>query len=368
MSHGKLPKKKWGNFAKNEIALLGDSCENMERLALSLMQNLQAHSLLYIDGDHSEDAGFEPQTIVIGEKSSSIKTNVAISASRLNALYPSLELAIINGHHFPGGDQILLYNPSKKGSMLRRKQELSNVVAIYADLSEEDAHNYFDEVFSRKDVMILRSEEELLSFILKKYLQPPLLRALILAGGRSERMGMDKAMISYHGVPQFEYLMTQFRSLGLEVSISCRQDQVSFFQEKNVDLVVDRFSEIGAVSGIASALMLHDNSAFFVVACDMPAVNTDVILELMAERDFHSLATGFFNEEKKWIEPLCAIWEPSSLSVILQELALNKTCPRKMLMSHNVKMITPSSPSFVANANHPAEMEEWMKQINQSSK
>ncbi len=368
MSHGKLPKRRWGNFAKKEIAFLGDSCEDMERLAISIMQKLHEHELLYIDGDHSEITGFEPQTLVIGEKSLKIKANAPISASRINALYPTLELALINGHHFPGADQILLHNPSKKGSMLRRKEEISNVVAIYANLNEADARDYFKEVLTQQEVAILRSEEELISFILEKYLVPPKMQALILAGGRSERMGVDKAVISYHGIPQYEYLMAQFSGLGMEVSISCREDQISLFQEKNVDLIVDRFSGIGAVGGIASALTLHDNSAFFVVACDMPAVNANVISELMSQRDFHSIATGFFNEEKKWIEPLCTIWEPSSLSVIMQELALNRTCPRKMLMSQKVKMISPSSTSFVANANHPSEMEEWMKQLNQSSK
>lgn len=368
MSHGKLPKRRWGNFAKNEIAFLGDSCENMEQLAISIMQKLHEHELLYIDGDHREDVGFVPQTLVIGENSSQIKVNGPINASKINALYPALELAIINGHHFPGADQILLHNPSKKRSMLRRKDELSNVVAMYTQVSEEDAKDYFQDVLTQNDVTILRTEDELISFIMEKYLAPPKMRALILAGGRSERMGMDKAMISYHGMPQYEYLMMQFNSLGIEVSISCREDQISLFQEKNVDIIVDRFSGIGAVGGIASALTLHDNSAFFVVACDMPAVNAKVINELVLQRDAHSIATGFFNVEKKWIEPLCTIWEPSSLSVIMQELAINRTCPRKMLMSQKVKMVSPSSPSFVANANHPSEMEEWMKQLNQSSK
>lgn len=368
MSHGKLPKKKWGNFARKEIALLGDSCENMENIALSLMQKLSDHVLVYIDGDHNENAGFEPQTVVVGKNAHHIKASGPVNASKINAIYPTLELAIINGHHFPGADQILLHNPSKKGSMLRRKEELSNVVAIYADFNEGETAEYFDEVLNKESVTILRNENELISFVLKKYLQSAPLRALILAGGRSERMGMDKAMISYHGVPQFEYLINQFKSLGIEVSLSCREDQVSLFQEKNVDLIVDRFSEIGAVGGIASALALHDNSAFFVVACDMPAVNAEVIQELLSQRDVHAVATGFYNDEKKWIEPLCTIWEPSSLSVIMQELALNKTCPRKMLMSQKVKMVTPSSPSFVANANRPEEMQDWMKQINQSSK
>src|SRR5690606_850124 len=134
------------------------------------------------------------------------------------------------------------------------------------------------------------------------------LYGLILSGGMSSRMGVDKARLEYHGRPQVQYLYELLHGLGLKTYVSCRSEQAHNPEYHNLSVITDRFLGFGPLGGILSAQAAHPDKAWLVVACDLPLITTETMQELIAARDPMKQATAYYNLERKHYEPLFAIY------------------------------------------------------------
>ena len=188
------------------------------------------------------------------------------------------------------------------------------------------------------------------------------LYGLILAGGHSKRMGQDKYKINYHGKPQVDYLSELLGRITQRVYLSCRADQQRPFSIEHIPTIEDRFVGMGPIGGILSAFHQYPNTAWLVVACDMPFIDEEMLTRLIQERDPLKMVSCFYNEEKKWPEPLCSIYEPKSAFKLLQCLALGLQCPRKILTHSPIKIISPPSQHSLNNINNPQELETIRKE------
>ncbi len=177
------------------------------------------------------------------------------------------------------------------------------------------------------------------------------IHGLVLSGGKSTRMGNDKGLIEYHGVPQREYLYQLLSEVCDRAYISLREDQeekVPFGYATLTD--EDKFR--GPFNGMLSAHNRHPEVAWLVLACDLPLVDLPALQQLIKERDPGKLATAFANEENPLPEPLCAIWEPHGLHKAISYLkAGNGTCPRKFLLNNDTKLVFPENKNVILNAN-----------------
>lgn len=356
MSHGKLDRVGLGNFYRNEVAFLGTTCEKMEHIFDSLNAILSKNKLIYIDGDHSETNEQSSSRLVIGTTEVNCKSNSNWSKYDFEFALNTFDVAIVNGNHFQASKQIVFCDESKRGSLERRAKELTDVRAIYMFEGLSEIPDYIKTLVPNfLTLPILRNNTELAMWIQKTILVPPFLEALILAGGRSVRMGEDKSKIEYHGIPQWKYLSMCFEDLDIPVNISCREDQQSEFTREGVNLIIDRVSDVGPIGGLMSAFMKDSSKAYLTVACDLPYVNSKFLFELISQRDTSCLATAFSNSEKGWPEPLISIWEPRSFLRIMQFVGVGNTCPRKVLMNSPIKLIEPSDQKFLINANSPED-------------
>ena len=180
------------------------------------------------------------------------------------------------------------------------------------------------------------------------------LNGLVLAGGKSTRMGTDKDLIQWHGKEQRYYAADMLKHFCEEVFISCRADQV-----KDIDAAYktlpDTFLNMGPFGGIVSALRSQSNKAWLVVACDLPLLNEATIRFLIANRNAKKTATAFESPHDRLPEPLITIWEPGSYPVLLGFLGKRITCPRKVLMNSDVLILQPLQPESLMNVNTPED-------------
>ncbi len=177
------------------------------------------------------------------------------------------------------------------------------------------------------------------------------LYGLVLSGGRSTRMGTDKGLLEYHGVPQREYFYNILKKCCDRVFLSIRDDQ-----EKEVDqkfnYIKDQNEYRGPFNGILSAHKRFPNAAWLVLACDLPLLELSTITQLVTERDPNYIATAFATSKTRLPEPLIAIWEPKSLVKALDYLrSAESSGPRKYLMNSSVKIIHPVKDQVLCNAN-----------------
>lgn len=186
---------------------------------------------------------------------------------------------------------------------------------------------------------------------------------LVLSGGKSTRMGADKGLIAYHGMPQREYLYNMLNSLCAATYMSVREDQRSEFEE-SINLLVDTNEFRGPYNGLLSAHKQFPDVAWLVLACDLPLMDETALQELIAQRDVSQMATAFALKENPLPEPLCAIWEPHALRDSLAYLKTgNGTCPRKFLINNPTKLVFPTNPNVLLNANSQQEYREAMEKL-----
>ncbi len=189
----------------------------------------------------------------------------------------------------------------------------------------------------------------------------PLL-GLVLTGGSSARMGRDKAALDYHGEAQADRAVSLLKGFCAEVFVSCRAEQADEPGRAGHPQIHDSHLGLGPLSGILSAQDRRPGAAWLVLACDLPFVDQPVLEALVRGRRPFSYATAFRGHQGL-PEPLCAIYEPKSRARFLQLLALDSTCPRKMLINSPVEILEPPGPRVLDNINSPDEREKARRDI-----
>ena len=192
----------------------------------------------------------------------------------------------------------------------------------------------------------------------------PKLYGLILVGGRSIRMGRDKALISYNGTEtQLERTSALLKVVCQNVFVSQRKDQ-NFESRSNINIIYDSVKAVkGPLRGILSAMHSHPNDHWLVIACDLPNLEVNVLEKLVHEFTAESpQLIAYKSSFDDLPEPLCAIYPAgSSKELIAHSRMLNTYCPRKILIAKNIKLIEQDDPKSLNNVNTISEYYDSMK-------
>lgn len=183
----------------------------------------------------------------------------------------------------------------------------------------------------------------------------PKLNGLILAGGKSQRMGNPKDKINWHGKEQRYFAADLLAPFCEEVFISCRQDQLENF-DTDYKALTDTFLNMGPFGGILSALRSQRDKAWLVVACDLPLLDKKSLEFLIESRNTEKAATTYESPFDGLPEPLITIWEPKSYPLLLNFLGSGNTCPRKVLINSDTLILKPGNPEALMNVNTPEDM------------
>ena len=108
----------------------------------------------------------------------------------------------------------------------------------------------------------------------------PDLTVAVLAGGKSSRMGSDKAFVRVRGRPLIEDVLEQMAGLGAETVLITNQPQA--YRYLGVPLFGDVLPDVGALGGLYSALHHSTRARTLCVACDMPFVARPLLEHLIA--------------------------------------------------------------------------------------
>ncbi len=183
------------------------------------------------------------------------------------------------------------------------------------------------------------------------------LNGLVLAGGKSQRMGQDKSLLQWHEKEQVYHIADLLKEYCSEVYISCKEEQQNKFNNDFAALP-DQFTDAGPMTGILTALHHEPNSAWLVVACDLPLIDQRTLEELLQNREASKVATTFKSPHDGLPEPLITIWEPQSIDALLSFKEKGYSCPRKVLINSDTHIIEPNHPQALINANTPEDAQK----------
>lgn len=235
------------------------------------------------------------------------------------------------------------------------------------------------------------------------------LYGLVLAGGRSERMrkdpavlsgegGAGKAALAYHGRPQAQVVADLLRVHCEKVFLSCRAEQGHEPAFAGLTRLEDRYEGLGPLAGILSALDAYPTAAWLVAACDLPYLDAASVATLVAGRDLDAFATAFEGPQEskgghghrgsgpqegksagdgeplveslgpngRLPEPLFTIFEPRMGPRIHALRSQGLDCPRKAILRSRSRVLEAPDPGFLRNVNDPDEYRRALRDLGDS--
>ena len=143
--------------------------------------------------------------------------------------------------------------------------------------------------------------------------------AIVLAGGLSRRLGRDKALEPFEGEPLIQRVIGRLSRFTDEtvvvVNSEARGKELPL--PHDTVIAVDIFPDSGSLGGIFTGLTATRNEWGFVVACDMPFLNTDLILHMLALRSDYDAVVPLLNG---YPEPTHAAYSSACLPHIQRRL------------------------------------------------
>jgi molybdopterin-guanine dinucleotide biosynthesis protein A len=130
----------------------------------------------------------------------------------------------------------------------------------------------------------------------------------VLAGGRSSRMGRDKALLEIDGVTLIVRAVTLVRSVLDEATVIASK---AGYESLGLRIVGDDFPGFGPLGGIATALHISKKPWNLVIACDLPYLSK-AWLEYLIERALKSEADAVVPMNVRGPEPLCAMYHKNA--------------------------------------------------------
>lgn len=182
------------------------------------------------------------------------------------------------------------------------------------------------------------------------------INGLILAGGKSQRMGTDKGLLNFHGKPQREYLFDLLSEVCNEVYTSHKTGiEIPEF----LNPLPDRFDIESPLNGILSAFNHTPNTAWLTVPVDMPNINPSIIRFLLQYRNPDKLVTCFTDSEGKDPEPLFALWEPAAFPFLKKYYETGGKGVKYFLLHQAINLISSPDARIHININSMDDLSKY---------
>ena len=191
-----------------------------------------------------------------------------------------------------------------------------------------------------------------------------LVTGIILAGGRSRRLGRDKAVEPFGGQPLIRRVIDRVAPLTSEIVVVVADSArgASLPLDSDHGIAVDVFPEGGSLGGIFAGLAAARNQWGLVVACDMPFLNRDLLEHMLAQREGWDAVVP---QPGSFPEPTHALYSRACLPSIEARLRANNLkisgffdqVRVKYLAQDEIERFDPTLRSFF-NVNSPEDLEQ----------
>jgi molybdopterin-guanine dinucleotide biosynthesis protein A len=180
------------------------------------------------------------------------------------------------------------------------------------------------------------------------------LYGLVMCGGNSSRMGIDKSIISYHGKPQRYHVFEMLNAFCAKTFISCNESQLSTI-DKNYESLVDLpdYTSIGPMAALLTAFTHYPHSNFVVIGCDYPLLTDHEVEEFVNSLKQNKMAAAFYNKEQQLYEPLLAWYSHRAVGTLMRLFEKKEFSLQYFLRSVNAEEYYPEDPISMTSVDTP---------------
>ena len=191
--------------------------------------------------------------------------------------------------------------------------------------------------------------------------------AIILAGGKSSRMGFDKQFLKIKERRLMDSLVQKLRPYFAEIIIVSNKPE----QYKGLPVIVtqDVFREMGPLAGIHAGLLKSTSHFSYIIACDMPNLNIEFI-EYMKSQIKDTNKKACIARFQDWIEPFNAFYSRDIIEPLEDFLRLGGRSVNRLLRNLDINFIDEEkargfSPNWYMfyNLNTKADINEYLEKL-----
>jgi molybdopterin-guanine dinucleotide biosynthesis protein A len=187
--------------------------------------------------------------------------------------------------------------------------------------------------------------------------------AVVLAGGKSSRMGQPKALLPFDGEPLIAHIVGRLGHVFAETIVVAAPDQE--LPPLPVALVRDQVAYQGPVSGIYHGLTAATKEVCFVTSCDAPFLNLALISHLVSQIADSDVVVPFWQER---FQPLHAVYRRSVAPLLhdqlerddLRPISLYPKVRTREIYEDKVRRFDPEGLSFL-NMDTPEDYQEAVR-------
>jgi len=193
--------------------------------------------------------------------------------------------------------------------------------------------------------------------------------AIILAGGKSRRMGFDKQFLKLQDKYLVEILAEKLERVFSEIIIVTGKPEE--YAKYGYRLAEDEVKDFGPLAGIHVGLKSSGSRHNYIIACDMPFINLNYIEYMMSLiRNREGRVDGVITRLGQWIEPFNAFYSKSLISGIEESIKRGKRQINLLLKDSDVLYVSEDkarefSPDWemFTNVNTAKDYESLMKKL-----
>jgi len=164
---------------------------------------------------------------------------------------------------------------------------------------------------------------------------------VILAGGKSRRMGRDKALLDLAGRPMIAVVAERLRAVVGEVIIAA--DDTHLYAPFADHCVPDQIPGVGTLGGIHAGLKAATHDLAIIVGCDMPFLNPAVLRWFVQAAGVYDVVVL---QQGPWVEPLHAVYRSTCLPAIKASI---DTGQRRVISFFDAVRVRTVSPAEIAH-------------------
>ena len=175
--------------------------------------------------------------------------------------------------------------------------------------------------------------------------------AIILAGGKSSRMGRDKGLVLYRGKRMVEHVVEACKKLTSDILISTNNPEYSFLGYR---LIPDDYKNTGPIGGMLAALKASATEDNIFCPCDMPNLHPGILQKIITKSDGESVVVAVDPTGK--IYPVLGYYKKSVLPAIETQIKKGDFKLQHLLAAVNAKKVEVKDAKALSNVNYPKDL------------
>lgn len=173
---------------------------------------------------------------------------------------------------------------------------------------------------------------------------------IVLAGGKSSRMGTDKGLMRLNGKPMIQHVLDPMARICHRILVVSGNPMYGMF---GFELVKDEAPDFGPVMGVLSGLRQSKTERNLVLSCDVPFITFDLLKQLVLLSVDTDVVVA---SSEKGTHPLIAVYNRSCIPTFEKAIAEDEHRLRTVLDQLKVKELKIENEELIQNMNTQTDL------------